>query len=105
MYLDQLPCVRVTDLRRSAALTSDMTHIAVTLQGDDGAGVSSEVRVVHFRMRSGGVFLQFLCERCGPRAHHVRAGFRYWCEGKPAVRRAQHRIERLKATRFHGAPV
>ena len=38
-----------------------------------------------------------MCSRC--------TGLRYWCEGKPAVRRAQHRIERLKATRFHGGPV
>jgi hypothetical protein len=38
-----------------------------------------------------------LCGRC--------TGLRYWCEGKPAFRRAQHRIERLKATRFHGGSV
>jgi hypothetical protein len=38
-----------------------------------------------------------MCGRC--------TGLRYWCEGKPGVRRAQHRIERLKATRFHGGPV
>jgi hypothetical protein len=67
-------------------------------------------------MRSGGVFLQFICGHCGGRAQVLRlhrgqvmcgrcTGLRYWCEGKPAVRRAQHRIERLKATRFHGGPV
>ena len=38
-----------------------------------------------------------MCSRC--------TGLRYWCEGKPAVRRAQQRIERLKTTRFHGGPV
>jgi hypothetical protein len=38
-----------------------------------------------------------MCGRC--------TGLRYWCEGKPAVRRAQHRIERLKVMRFHGGPV
>jgi hypothetical protein len=67
-------------------------------------------------MRSGGTFLQFICRCCGRRAQVLRlhagritcgrcTGLRYWCEGKPAVRRAQHRIERLKATRFHGGPV
>jgi hypothetical protein len=38
-----------------------------------------------------------MCGRC--------TGLRYWCEGKPAVLRAQHRIERLKTTRFHGNAV
>jgi hypothetical protein len=67
-------------------------------------------------MRSGGVFLQFICGYCGRRAQVLRlhaghimcgrcTGLRYWCEGKPAVRRAQHRIEWLKARRFHGGPV
>jgi hypothetical protein len=116
MYLDQLPSIRVTELRRSGALTPDMTRTAVTIQGDDGTPVSREVQVVRVRMRSGVVFLQFLCGQCGRRAQVLRlhagrimcgrcTGLRYWCEGKPAVRRAQHRIERLKATRFHGSPV
>jgi hypothetical protein len=67
-------------------------------------------------MRSGSVFLQFICGSCGRRAQVLRlhtgrivcgrcTGLRYWCEGKPAVRRARHRIERLKTTRFHGGPV
>jgi hypothetical protein len=67
-------------------------------------------------MRSDAVFLQFICGSCGRRARVLRlhaghimcgrcTGLRYWCEGKPAVRRAQHRIKRLKATRFHGGPV
>jgi hypothetical protein len=71
---------------------------------------------VQFHMRSGGVFLQFICGHCGRRAQVLRlhqdrimcgrcTGLRYWCEGKPAVRRAQHRIKRLKTTRFHGGPV
>ena len=34
MYLDDLPSTRVTDMRRSGALTPEMTHIAVTLQGE-----------------------------------------------------------------------
>jgi hypothetical protein len=116
MYLDELPSVRITDIRRSGDLTPDMDHIAVTFQGNEGAPVSTEVAVRSFRMRSGGVFLQFICGRCGRRARVLRlhephivcgrcTGLRYWCEGKPAVRRAQHRVERLKATRFHGGPV
>jgi hypothetical protein len=78
--------------------------------------VSTEVAIFRLRMRSGGVFLQFICGHCGRRAQVLRlyagqimcgrfTGLRYWCEGKPAVRRAQQRIERLKATRFHGGPV
>jgi ribosomal protein S27AE len=116
MYLDQLPSIRVTEFRRSGALTPDMTRTAVTLQGDDGTPVSSEVQVVRVQMRSGVFFLQFICRRCGRRAQVLRlhagrimcgrcTGLRYWCEGKPALRRAQHRIARLKATRFHGDPV
>jgi hypothetical protein len=116
MYLDDLPSVRVTDMRRLGALRPDVAHIAVTLQGDDGAPVSTEVGVARFRMRSGGVFLQFICGSCGRRARVLRlhsgrimcgrcTGLRYWCEGKPAVRRAQHMVECLKATRFHGGPV
>jgi hypothetical protein len=116
MYLHQLPSIRVTEFRRSSALTPDITRTAVTLQGDDGTPVSSEVRVARVRMRSGVVFLQFICRQCGRRAQVLRlhagrimcgrcTGLRYWCEGKPAVRRAQHRIERLKTTRFHGGPV
>jgi hypothetical protein len=116
MYVDDLPSVRIADIRRSGDLTPDMDCVAVTLQGDDGSSLSANVGVVRFRMRSGGVFLQFICGRCGQRAQVLRlhAGriicsrctrLRYWCEGKPAVRRAQHRIERLKATRFHGSPV
>jgi hypothetical protein len=116
MHLDQLPSVRVSDMRRSGALTLNMERVTATLQGDGGAPVSSVVGVTRLRMRSGGVFLQFLCGHCGRRAQVLRlhvgrilcgrcTGLRYWCEGKPAVRRAQHRVERLKATRFHGAPV
>jgi hypothetical protein len=116
MYLDQLPSVRVTDMRRSGALTPDMASVAVTIQGRDGVPVSSEVGVLRVRMPSGSVFLQFLCGSCGKRAQVLRlhagrimcsrcTGLRYWSEGKPAVRRAQHRIERLKAMRFHGGPV
>jgi hypothetical protein len=52
MYLDQLPSIRVTELRRSGGLTPDMTRTAVTLQGDDGTPVSSEVQVVRVRMMS-----------------------------------------------------
>jgi hypothetical protein len=109
MYLDELPSVRVTELRRSGALTPKVTHVAVTLQGDDGAPVSKQVGVARILMRSSVVFLQFVCGRCGRLARILRlhaghimcgrcTGLRYWCEGKPAVRRAQHRIERLKAT-------
>jgi hypothetical protein len=116
MHLDELPSVRVTDMRRSGGLTPDMSHISVTLHGDDGSPVSTAVPVVRVRMRSGAVFLQFICGYCGRRARILRlyagrvmcgrcTGLRYWCEGKPAVRRAQHRVERLKATRFHGSPV
>ena len=116
MYLDHLPSIRVSDMRRSGALTMDMAQIRVTLQGSDGTPISTEVGVVRFRMRSGGVFLQFICGRCGRRAQVLRlhadrimcgrcTGLRYWCEGKPALRRAQHRVESLKATRFHGGPV
>jgi hypothetical protein len=116
VYLDELPSIRVTDMRRSGALTLDMTRVAVTLQEDSGAPVSAQVSVVRFRMRSGGFFLQVICGRCGRRARVLRlyeahimcgrcTGLRYWCEGKPAVRRAQHRIERLTATRFHGGSV
>jgi uncharacterized Zn finger protein (UPF0148 family) len=116
MHLDELPSVRVTDMRRSGDLTPDMSHISMTLLGDDGSPVSTAVRVVRVRMRSGAVFLQFICGYCGRRARVLRlyagrvmcgrcTGLRYWCEGKPAVRRAQNRVERLKATRFHGSPV
>jgi hypothetical protein len=116
MYVDELPSVRVTDMRRSGILTPYMTRAAVMLKRDDGTSVSSEVQVARVRMRSGGYFLQFICGSCGRRAQVLRlhggritcrrcTGLRYWCEGKPAVRRAQHRIERLKATRFHGGPV
>jgi hypothetical protein len=116
MYLDELPSVRVTDMRRSGALTPGLDRVTVTLHGNDGALVSSEVGVARIPMRSGVVFLQFICGSCGRRAQVLRlhadrivcgrcTGLRYWCEGKPAVRRAQHRIERLKTTRFHGGPV
>jgi hypothetical protein len=116
MYLDELPSVCVTELRRSGALSPQMTRVAVTLQGGDGTPVSAEVGVVRIRMRSSVVFQQFVCRYCGRRARVLRlhasyimcgrcTGLRYWCEGKPAVRRAQQRIERLKATRFHGEPV
>src|SRR6516225_9277325 len=116
MYLDELPSVCVTELRRSRALTPEKTSVAVTLQGGDGTPVSSKVGVVRIRMRSSVVFLQFLCGSCGRRARILRlhagrimcgrcTGLRYWCEGKPAVRRAQQRIERLIATRFHGGSV
>jgi hypothetical protein len=50
MYLDQLPSVRITELRRAGTLTPNMTHIVVTLQGNDGAQGSTEVSVVRFRM-------------------------------------------------------
>jgi hypothetical protein len=115
VYLDELPSIRITDMRRSGIVGPEMRYVAVTLQARD-APVSTEVRVVRFRMRSGGVFLQFICGFCGRRARVLRlyeahimcgrcTGLRYWCEGKPAVRRARHRIERLKATRFHGERV
>jgi hypothetical protein len=116
MYLDQLPSVRVTDMRRSGALTPALDRIAVTLQGNDGVLVSADVGLIRVPMRSGVVFLKFICGSCGQRAQVLRlhaggivcgrcTGLRYWCEGKPAVRRARHRIERLKVTRFHGGPV
>jgi hypothetical protein len=112
MYLDELPSIRIRDMRRSGIVGPEMRYVAVTLQARD-ALVSTEVRVVRFRMRSGGVFLQFVCGRRARvlRLHEAHivcgrcTGLRYWCEGKPAVRRAQHRITRLKATRFHGGPV
>jgi hypothetical protein len=113
MYIDELPSVGIADLRRSGELTPGMECVAVTLQETADAPVSTEVGVVHVLMRSGGFFLQFICGHCGQRAQVLRlyagqimcgrcTGLRYWCEGKPAVRRAQHRIERLEATRFHG---
>jgi hypothetical protein len=116
MYLDELPSVRVTELRRSGALTPNKTCVVVMLQGDNGVPVSSEAGVVPIRMRSNVVFLQFICRSCGRRAQVLRlhagqimcgrcTGLRYWCEGKPAVRRAQHMIERLRATRFYGGAV
>jgi len=116
MHLDELPSVRVSDMRRSDSLTLDMDHLTVTLQGTDGLLVSAKVGVIRIRMRSGGIFLQFICGLCSRRAQVLRlhadrimcgrcTGLRYWCEGKPAVRRAQHRVESLKATRFHGGPV
>jgi hypothetical protein len=116
MYRDQLPSVRVTDMRRSGALTPDLDRISVTICGNDGVPVSSEVGIAHVRMRSSVVFLQFVCGACGRRARVLRlhaghimcgrcTGLRYWCEGKPAIRRARHRIERLKRMRFHGGPV
>jgi hypothetical protein len=116
MYLDELPSVRVTDMRLSGALTPEMTRVALTLRGDSGLPVSAQVGVVRFRMRSGGIFLQFVCGSCGRRAQVLRlhaghimcgrcTGLRYWCEGKPAVRRAKHRADRLLATRFHGGAV
>jgi hypothetical protein len=37
MYVDQLPSVRVTELRRSGALTPDVDQVAVALHEDDGA--------------------------------------------------------------------
>jgi hypothetical protein len=96
MYLDELPCVRVTDLRRSSAMTPSMSAIAVTLYEEEGAPVSAEVGIVRFRMPSGGAFLQFVCGHCGRRAqvlrlhsNHIKCGpctgLRYWCEGKPAI--------------------
>jgi hypothetical protein len=115
MYLDDLPSIRITDMRRSGAVGPEMRYVAVTLQAR-AEPVSTQVRLVRFRMRSGGLFLQFICGHCGRRARVLRlheahimcgrcTGLRYWCEGKPAVRRAQHRVEGLKATRFHGGPV
>ena len=88
----------------------------MTLWGNNGVPVSREISVAQGRMRSGVIFLQFICGSCGRGARILRlhaghimcgrcAGLRYWCEGKPAVRRAQQRIERLKTTRFHGGPV
>jgi hypothetical protein len=68
MYLDELKSIRVTELRRSGALTPDTTGIAITLPGDDGVPVSTEVAVVCIGMRSGGIFFQFVCGRCGRRA-------------------------------------
>jgi hypothetical protein len=72
MYLDELPSVRVTELRRSGALSPQMTRVAVTLQGEDGTAVSSEIGVARIRMRSGVIFLQFLCGSCGRRARILR---------------------------------
>jgi hypothetical protein len=115
MHVDELPSFRITDMRRSGALTLGMTRVTVTLQAD-GTPVSTEVGVACIKMRSGSVFLQFICRYCGRRAQVLRlyagritcgrcTGLRYRCEGKPALHRAQQRIERLKATRFHGGPV
>jgi hypothetical protein len=92
MYLDHLPSIRVSDMRRSGALTMDMAQIRVTLQGTDGTTISTDVGVVRFRMRSGGVFLQFMCGRWARRAQVLRlhagrimcercTALRYWCEG------------------------
>jgi hypothetical protein len=72
MYLDHLPLIRVSDMRRSGALTPKMTHVAVTLQGDDDVTVSTEVTLVCFKMRSGSDFLQFICGSCGQRAQVLR---------------------------------
>jgi hypothetical protein len=116
MHVDELPSIGITELRRSGAVSVDMDRIKLTLQSTGGSPVSRNVRLVRFRMCSGVVFLQFICGHCGRRAQVLRlhagrimcgrcTGLRYWCEGKPAVRRAQHRIELLKARRFHGGPV
>ena len=50
MYLDELPSTRVTDMRRSGAVTFEMTHIAVTLQRDSGHSIyerRDECRTLH----------------------------------------------------------
>ena len=39
VYLDEFPSIRVTDMRRSGAVTPEMTHIAVTLQRDSGHSI------------------------------------------------------------------
>jgi hypothetical protein len=39
VYLDELPSTRVTDMRRSGAVTPEMRHIAVTLQRDSGNSI------------------------------------------------------------------
>ena len=115
MHLDELPSVRITELRRSDTITPDMACVSVTLQGSDGVPVTTEVRNICIRMRSGG-FRQFVYGRCGRRAQVLRlhagrimcgrcTGLRYWCEGKPAVRRALQSIEGCMATQFHGGPV
>ena len=119
MRLDELPSVPVIDLRRSRALMLDMSRVAVTLQGDDDAPVSTQVGVVRVRIRSGATFLQFICGSCGRRAQVLRlytghimcgrcTGLRYWCEGKPALRQALDlsvlRRRGSMATQFRAAP-
>jgi len=110
MDLGHLPSIRVSDMRRSAALTMHMAQIRVTLQGSDGTQISTEVGVVRFRMRSGGVFLQFIWGCCGQRAQVLQlheSGImcgRVFAIGAKASQRFVA-IERLKAMRFHGGPV
>jgi hypothetical protein len=113
MYLDELPSARVTEMRRTGTLTPDVASVAVAVQGDDGTTFSTEVRVVGFACAlaasssnsyadvAASALKSFDCMRAGSCAD----GSSLLCEGKPAVRRAQHRIERLKAMRFHGGPV
>ena len=55
-------------MRRSGDLTPVMDCVAVTIQGNDGVSFSTKVGVVRFRMRSGGVFRQFIWGSCGRRA-------------------------------------
>jgi hypothetical protein len=92
----QIRSVRVTDMRRSGALTLDMDRVAVTLQGDDGAPVSTEVGVVPFRMRSGSVFLHLRALWSALKSFGcMHAGLCWRCTGpflvRGKVRRARHR--------------
>jgi hypothetical protein len=72
MYVDQLPSVRISEMHRSAALPLETAHVTVTIQGGGGTTVSTEVAIFRLRMRSGGVFLQFICGHCGRRAQVLR---------------------------------
>jgi hypothetical protein len=63
MYLDDLPSTRVTDMRRSGALTPEMTRVTVTLQRDEGVPISTEVSVAHVRMHSSGCFCSSSADR------------------------------------------
>jgi hypothetical protein len=59
-------------MRQSGALTLEMARVSVALQGQDGSPVSTLVGVARIKMRSGSVFLQFICGYCGRRAQVLR---------------------------------
>ena len=66
----------------------DLSHVTVSIQGNDGVPVSTAIGVARIRMRSSIVFLQFACGHCGRRTQVLRlhagsvirgrcTGFRY----------------------------